>query len=63
MNMKILVLVLLGVLVIMSFVQGMQINALENSFEQALGIAPAAGTNLPSYGNPASSAPSMVGGC
>ena len=62
MNMKILVLVLLGILVIMSFVQGMQISALENSFEKSLGIAPA-NANVPAYGSPSASAPSMVGGC
>ena len=65
MNMKILVLVLLGILVIMSFVQGMQINALEKSFG---GTGSAVKTtsnsvNVPAYNQPAASAPAMVGGC
>ena len=66
MNMKILVLVLLGILVVMSFVQGMQINALEKSFEGATGNAvktTSNSVNVPAYNQPAASAPAMVGGC
>lgn len=66
MNMKILVLVLLGILVFMSFVQGMQINALEKSFEGTTGSAAKTAsnnTNIPTYTTSAASAPAMVGGC
>ena len=66
MNMKILVLVLLGILVVMSFVQGMQINALEKSFEGATGNTVKTNSNgasVPAYTNPAANAPAMVGGC
>ena len=66
MNMKILVLILLGVLVFMSFVQGMQINALEKSFGKTTGSAVKTNSNgasAPTYANPAANAPAMVGGC
>ena len=66
MNMKILVLVLLGILVFMSFVQGMQINALEKSFEGTTGNAVKTNSNCasaPTYVNPTANAPAMVGGC
>ena len=65
MNMKILVLVLLGVLALMSFVQGMQINALEKSFGGAgSGVKAASNSaNVPAYSQPAASVPAMVGGC
>ncbi len=66
MNMKILVLVLLGILVFMSFVQSMQINALEKSFEGATGNTVKTNSNgasLPTYANPTANVPAMVGGC
>ena len=64
MNMKILVLVLLVVLALMSLVQGIQINALEKSFEGAgSGFKAASNSAVPAYSQPAASAPAMVGGC
>ena len=65
MNMKILVLVLLEILIIMSFVQGMQMNALENSFKQTGSTVKVTSNSVkvPAYTKPATSAPAMVGGC
>ncbi len=66
MNTKILVLVLLGILVVMSFVQGMQINALEKSFEGATGSTAKTASNnanIPAYTTPTANVPAMVGGC
>jgi hypothetical protein len=62
MKTKIIMAVLLGILVIMSFVQGMQISNLENviiglkeNSEKNSGASP--------YSNPRPNVPAMVGGC
>ena len=64
MNMKVLVLILLGVLVLMSFVQGIQINNLEEVLEEGVSIATS--QTSPSSINTntrTANVPTMVGGC
>jgi len=65
MNKKILVILLLTILVIMSFVQGIQINSLKKAFkEDSAGIKSQTETNkIDTYSNPVANAPAMVGGC
>jgi outer membrane lipoprotein-sorting protein len=65
MNMKMLVVVLLAVLVLMSFVQGIQINNLEESLEDVdLNSAQkSSGSPTGTYSNQRGNVPAMVGGC
>ena len=65
MNKKILIVFLLSILVIMSFVQGININNIKKSFiEGPIGaVAASPSTNANSYSTPAANVPAMVGGC
>jgi|TARA_Y100000031_G_C8228909_1_gene389888 hypothetical protein len=65
MDMKLLVLILLGVLVFMSFVQGTQISNLEKTLEQGVSVASGqtSSGNANTYTKPTVTIPAMVGGC
>jgi hypothetical protein len=67
MNIKVLVIVLLGLLVLMSFVQGIHIRNLEKSIEEGVQVNGISGAdnnvNTQGSGGFTTNVPSMVGGC
>ncbi len=65
MNMKVLAVVLLAILVVMSFVQGVQINNLEESLKgiELGAVQKGTGSPAPGYTGSTGNAPAMVGGC
>jgi len=65
MNMKILVVFLLTILVIMSFVQGVQINNIKKSFsgDSSAVAAQSNPSAINTYNQPTANVPQMVGGC